>query len=45
MTESEILTDRTVPELRIYSVFDRPVGPHPVGMFEAGLVQYQQRNT
>lgn len=26
-----------VPELRIYSVFPRPVGPHPVGMFEVNL--------
>lgn len=26
-----------VPELRIYSVFDKPVGPHPIGMFEVNL--------
>ncbi|KAJ9621614.1 hypothetical protein H2203_007102 [Taxawa tesnikishii (nom. ined.)] len=28
---------REFPELRIYSVFPRPVGPHPVGMFEVNL--------
>lgn len=26
-----------VPELRIYRFFDRPVGPHPVAMFEVNL--------
>ncbi len=26
-----------VPELRIYRVFDKPVGPHPVAMFEVNL--------
>lgn len=26
-----------VPELRIYTFFDRPVGPHPVAMFEVNL--------
>jgi hypothetical protein len=28
---------RTVPELRIYRVWDRPIGPHPVGMFEVNV--------
>jgi DOPA 4,5-dioxygenase len=27
----------TVPELRIYTFFDKPVGPHPVAMFEVNL--------
>ena len=27
----------TVPELRIYRVWDKPVGPHPVAMFEVNL--------
>lgn len=31
-----LLTD-PVPELRIYTFFDRPVGPHPVAMFEVNL--------
>lgn len=26
-----------VPELRIYSFWDRPIGPHPVAMFEVNL--------
>jgi DOPA 4,5-dioxygenase len=26
-----------VPELRVYQVWDRPIGPHPVGMFEVNL--------
>lgn len=26
-----------VPELRIYTFFDRPLGPHPVAMFEVNL--------
>ena len=26
-----------VPELRIYTFFDRPIGPHPVAMFEVNL--------
>ncbi|KAI0311733.1 DOPA-like domain-containing protein [Amylostereum chailletii] len=25
---------REFPELRIYKVWDRPIGPHPTGMFE-----------
>ncbi|KAI1416366.1 DOPA-like domain-containing protein [Hypoxylon sp. FL1857] len=28
---------REFPELRIYRVWDRPVGPHPVAMFEVNL--------
>lgn len=27
----------TVPELRIYTFFDKPVGPHPVAMFEVNV--------
>ena len=26
-----------VPELRIYRVFDKPVGPHPIAMFEVNV--------
>jgi hypothetical protein len=26
-----------VPELRIYRVWDKPIGPHPLGMFEINL--------
>jgi aromatic ring-cleaving dioxygenase len=26
-----------VPELRIYRVWDRPIGPHPVAMFEVNI--------
>ena len=26
------------PELRIYRVWDRPIGPHPVGMFEVDIL-------
>lgn len=32
-----ILTTDEVPELRIYTFFDRPVGPHPIAMFEVNL--------
>ncbi|KAJ5816363.1 Dopa 4-5-dioxygenase [Penicillium robsamsonii] len=28
---------REFPELRIYTFFDRPIGPHPVAMFEVSL--------
>ncbi|KAL1858359.1 hypothetical protein VTK73DRAFT_7813 [Phialemonium thermophilum] len=28
---------REFPELRIYRVWDRPIGPHPVAMFEVNL--------
>lgn len=33
------LTDTigTVPELRIYTFWDRPIGPHPVAMFEVNV--------
>jgi DOPA 4,5-dioxygenase len=30
------------PELRIYTVFERPVGPHPIGMFEVNLFTPEQ---
>lgn len=26
-----------VPELRIYTLWDKPIGPHPVAMFEVNL--------
>lgn len=32
----------TVPEVRIYQIFDRPLGPHPVGMFEVNLFSPEQ---
>ncbi|KAH8808482.1 DOPA-like domain-containing protein [Xylogone sp. PMI_703] len=28
---------REFPELRIYKIFEEPVGPHPVGMFEVNI--------
>ncbi|KAK6956867.1 hypothetical protein Daesc_002149 [Daldinia eschscholtzii] len=28
---------RGVPELRIYRLWDKPIGPHPVAMFEVNL--------
>jgi DOPA 4,5-dioxygenase len=28
---------REFPELRVYRVWEEPVGPHPVGMFEVNL--------
>ncbi|KAK0628828.1 DOPA-like domain-containing protein [Bombardia bombarda] len=28
---------REFPELRIYTLWDRPIGPHPVAMFEVNL--------
>ena len=28
---------REFPELRIYSFWDRPIGPHPVAMFEVNV--------
>ncbi|KAK8062810.1 DOPA 4 5-dioxygenase [Apiospora hydei] len=31
------LTSSPVPELRIYTLWDRPLGPHPVAMFEVNL--------
>ena len=27
----------TVPELRIYTFWDKPIGPHPIAMFEVNL--------
>jgi aromatic ring-cleaving dioxygenase len=27
----------TVPELRVYRVWDKPIGPHPIAMFEVNL--------
>jgi hypothetical protein len=33
---------REFPELRIYRVFDKPVGPHPVAMFEVNLFTPEQ---
>lgn len=32
-----LITVSAVPELRIYTFFDRPIGPHPVAMFEVNL--------
>lgn len=31
-----------VPELRIYRIWDRPLGPHPIGMFEVNLFTPEQ---
>lgn len=31
------LTPKTVPELRIYRIWDKPIGPHPIAMFEVNL--------
>lgn len=28
---------RSVPELQIYTFWDKPIGPHPVAMFEVNL--------
>ena len=28
---------RSFPELRIYKVWDKPIGPHPVAMFEVNI--------
>ena len=30
------------PELRIYTVWEKPIGPHPVGMFEVNLFTPEQ---
>lgn len=35
--QSLLLTSSSVPELRIYKVWDKPIGPHPMGMFEVNL--------
>jgi aromatic ring-cleaving dioxygenase len=38
MPPDSFLSDQpTVPELRIYRFWDRPIGPHPVAMFEVNL--------
>jgi len=34
---SPFLIRISVPELRVYPMFDRPIGPHPIGMFEVNL--------
>lgn len=34
---SDLPLTRIVPELRIYRFWDRPIGPHPVAMFEVNL--------
>lgn len=28
---------KKVPELRIYRLWDKPIGPHPIGMFEVNI--------
>ncbi|KAF2012057.1 hypothetical protein BU24DRAFT_396819 [Aaosphaeria arxii CBS 175.79] len=33
---------REFPELRIYRVWDRPIGPHPVAMFEVNIFTPEQ---
>jgi DOPA 4,5-dioxygenase len=35
--ENHTTNYKTVPELRIYRFFDRPLGPHPIAMFEVNL--------
>jgi aromatic ring-cleaving dioxygenase len=37
-----MLTQAIVPELRIYRIWDRPLGPHPIGMFEVNLFTPEQ---
>lgn len=37
LNQIQYLTTRTVPELRIYTFFTHPVGPHPVAMFEVNI--------
>ena len=34
-----------VPELRIYKLWDRPIGPHPVAMFEVNVFTPHQFGT
>lgn len=34
---AQMLTLYVVPELRMYRLWDRPIGPHPVAMFEVNL--------
>lgn len=31
-----------VPELRTYQLFDEPIGPHPIAMFEVNLFDPKQ---
>lgn len=33
---------REFPELRVYSLFERPIGPHPIGMFEVNVFSPEQ---
>ncbi|KAL1586056.1 hypothetical protein WHR41_04862 [Cladosporium halotolerans] len=33
---------REFPELRVYSLFERPIGPHPIGMFEVNVFTPEQ---
>ncbi|KAK3045764.1 hypothetical protein LTS18_013594, partial [Coniosporium uncinatum] len=33
---------REFPELRIYRVWEQPIGPHPMGMFEVNLFSPEQ---
>ncbi|KAM0696421.1 hypothetical protein Q7P36_003667 [Cladosporium allicinum] len=33
---------REFPELRIYPLMERPVGPHPIGMFEVNVFSPEQ---
>jgi len=33
---------REFPELRIYNVWDKPIGPHPLAMFEVNLFTPEQ---
>ncbi|KAG9190294.1 DOPA 4,5-dioxygenase [Alternaria panax] len=33
---------REFPELRIYRVWDRPIGPHPIAMFEVNIFTPEQ---
>jgi len=32
-----LLTSLAVPELRIYKLWDKPIGPHPMAMFEVNV--------
>lgn len=42
LNQSTNLPPLLVPELRIYRFFDRPLGPHPVAMFEVNLLSPAQ---
>lgn len=39
---TQVLMSPIVPELRIYRIWDRPLGPHPIGMFEVNLFTPEQ---